>query len=122
MPSTIVESSSVYYLFTAPTAEPQLLMASIVTARTVTIVWNPPPLDETNGIIRSYTIHYHYDCSVSEQPIEESVQGNVTSFKAVGLIPYTNYTFEVLAVTINPGPPASIVVETKQDGNYIVVN
>ena len=108
------------YLYAAPTAEPQFLMATTVTARNVTIMWDPPPMEQRNGIIRSYTIRYYPDSSEPEQPNEESVLGNLTSFSVDGLIPYTNYTFEVMAVTIDPGPPASIVVETDEAGKWSV--
>ena len=103
-------------LLTAPTAAPQLLDDMFVVAATsVTITWNPPPLDEINGMIRSYVVTY-FPTSNSLALIKESVLGSVTSFNASGLDPFTNYTFEVVAVTVGPGPPDSIVIQTAEAG------
>ena len=95
-------------------------MEAAVTATNITITWNPPPVGEINGIIRAYTISYFPTSNASAQPVEESVPENETSFIADGLQPFTNYTFEVRAVTISPGPPASIVVETDQAGKLLL--
>ena len=73
-------------------------------------------MDETNGMIRSYVVTYFPTSNSSAPTVEESVLGNVTSFNASGLDPFTNYTFEVVAVTVGPGPPDSIVVQTAEAG------
>ena len=72
-------------------------------------------MDETNGMIRSYVVTY-FPTNNSSAQTEESVLGSVTSFNASGLDPFTNYTFEVVAVTISPGPPDSIVIQTAEAG------
>ena len=103
---------------TAPTAAPQLA-AIDVTATSITITWAPPPTEETNGIIRSYTVRYFPTSDVSAPPVEESLLANETSFTASDLEPFTNYTFMVEAVTISPGPPDSIDIQTDEAGeNY----
>ena len=69
-----------------------------------------------NGIIRSYAITYFLTSNASAPRTEKSVLGNETSFIASDLEPFMNYTFEVVAVTISPGPPDSIVVQTEEAG------
>ena len=73
-------------------------------------------MGEINGIIRSYAITYFPTSNASALPIEDTVLGNETSFTASDLEPFTNYTFEVVAVTISPGPPDSIVIQTEEAG------
>ena len=109
---------TIYYFayFPAPTAEPQQLAEDIVTATNITITWDPPPTGEINGIIRAYAISYFPTGNASAQLVEESIPENETFFIADGLQPFTNYTFEVRAVTISPGPPASIIVQTEEAG------
>ena len=105
------------FTLTAPTAAPQILAdMAIIAATNITITWDPPPVEEINGIIRSYTVTYSPLTSVSAPPTGESVLGNETSFTASGLEPFTNYTFEVAAVTISQGPSDSIIVQTDEAG------
>ena len=77
-------------------------------------------MGERNGIIRSYTVTYFPTNNASALPIEESVLGNETSFTASDLEPFTNYTFEVVAVTISQGPSDSITVQTDEAGEIVV--
>ena len=88
----------------------------IIAATNITIIWDPPPTEETNGIIRSYTVTYFPSSSVSASRTVQSVLGNETSFTAIGLEPFTNYTFKVVAVTVGPGPSDSIIVQTDEAG------
>ena len=112
-----ITNLSYCFILTAPTAAPQILAEMVITAATnITITWVPPPLEETNGIIRSYTVTYFPSSNISAPPTEESVSGNETSFTAIGLEPFTNYTFEVAAVTVGPGPFDSIIVQTDEAG------
>ena len=107
----------------APTAAPQLLTGMAVNASQITVTWQPPPMEERNGIIRSYTITYLPTSNTFALPIVESVQGNLTSFTASDLEPFTNYTFKVMAVTISPGPASSVVVQTNEAGkSYCVLS
>ena len=47
---------------------------------------------------------------------EESVTPDMTMYTAEGLMPYTNYTFSVLAVTVDRGPAAMVDVLTLEAG------
>jgi hypothetical protein len=82
----------------------------------INVMWDPPPMGETNGIIRFYTVTYFPSSNASALPTAENVSANETSFAASGLKPFTNYTFEVVAVTVGPGPPDSIVIRTNEAG------
>lgn len=110
-----------FSLIAAPSATVQQLTASVINARNITITWDPPPEDMVNGILRSYVISYFPTLSPNAPPTaeEESLPGNETSFTVDGLRPFTNYTFSVVAVTVGPGPPADVVVETEQAGRNI---
>ena len=106
-------------LLAAPTAGPQQLMGSDITPRSITITWDPPPLNMTNGMIRSYIVRYFPSRNASEEPNDEqSIPGNMTSFMIADLDPFISYTFEVLAVTVDSGPSASITIMTEEAGKH----
>jgi len=90
-----------------------------------TLLWNAPPPEDHNGIIRHYAIHITEVNTGMEYPLRSPVTQKAVDF----LHPYYNYTCAVAAVTIQPGPfSATINVMTSQDGEmcshklrYIVV-
>lgn len=87
-------------------------MSSSISARNVTITWSPPPAIDINGEIQSYVVSYY----PSSDMAEESVTPDMTMYTAEGLMPYTNYTFSVLAVTVDRGPAAMVDVLTLEAG------
>ena len=97
-------------LFTAPSSAPVDLAAAIVSSTSVTLSWDPPPENETNGIIASYIVRY------SDGPGSLDVPGTNTSITIGNLTPFTEYTFNVLAVTVAEGPAASVMTTTSEDG------
>ena len=77
-------------------------------------------MSQTNGIIRSYVVSYFPTGDPTLEPNGmEVLSADTTSFTlAAGLSPFTNYTFEVLAVTVDQGPSARRTVKTSQAGEF----
>lgn len=77
--------------------------------------WDPPPLNETNGDIQEYRITVHI--------IEEDTIFNLTYNSSEGteivagpVHPYYTYNISIQAVTVEPGPPITIIVRTPEAG------
>ena len=83
----------------------------------IQLSWAPPPLDETNGIIREYRINI----TELETGDNQQLTTSTTSLVVQNLHPY--YTYEVLvsAHTVDTGPFSSPVsVVTPQDSKFCV--
>ena len=101
--------------FTAPASAPLGVTAASVTSTGFLLTWSSPPLEDHNGVIRNYSI-----------TLRELGTGNVvqlvsqtTSQVFDSLQPYYNYSIQVAAVTIAPGPPTSpFVITTLEDSKY----
>ena len=83
-----------------PTAVPENVTVENVLSDTILLSWEPPPVEQQNGVLQSYVI------GVTE--IDSGREYNVTSLvttHAVGsLHPYYTYSFRIAAVTIGIGP------------------
>ena len=78
------------------------------------LTWQPPLPQEWNGIIRQYVVHV--------QPLFGETltyaTGN-TNYTVSGLRPFTNYSFSVAAITIQPGPTSEqILAQTFSAGMW----
>lgn len=86
----------------------------IVNSSTVLITWQPPPLDDRNGIIISYviTISLEVNDTVPQQYITSSLNVMV-----VGLHPFSTYVVAVAAETgVGRGPFSGFTIRTPEDG------
>ena len=86
----------------------------IVNSSTVLITWQPPPLDDQNGIIISYviTISLEVNDTVPQQYITSSLNVMV-----VGLHPFSTYVVAVAAETgVGRGPFSGFTIRTPEDG------
>ena len=102
-------------LFAVPSDAPRNVNASSLDAMTIELVWEPPPLDTHNGIIRRYTI----DIFISEtrENIFKLRTDNLTSMVLTDLHPYYTYTFQIAAVTIAAGPQSvAVTARTSESG------
>ena len=82
-------------------------------SRKIIITWDPPPLDDINGIIQ------HYLVNVSVTNTKESFQNitNKTTLLLSGAHPHYTYSISIAAVTVGSGPfTSSYNVTTPQDG------
>ena len=78
----------------------------------INLTWSVPA--EANGIIRNYTVFYNH----SEHPRDshsETFGADLLSY-SVDVLTGVTYQFHVRAVTIKPGPNASLTVHTKEYG------
>ena len=95
-----------------PTGAPQNVTFS-ATSRNVSVLWLFINCTERNGLITKYTVMFQSESELIITSINE------TSFTASGLIPYTNYTFQVAGVNSNGTGPYSdvITILTSEEGN-----
>lgn len=99
-----------------PIAPPQEVTADEVASMYLTLTWNAPPFEETNGIIRYYMIR------VSELETGTSffVTSNETEVTIPELHPYYTYECNVAAYTIDLGPySTSITIQLLEEGETL---
>ncbi|CAK1600970.1 unnamed protein product [Parnassius mnemosyne] len=101
----------------APTAPPQDVLCTTLTAQTIRVSWLSPPLAAANGLIKGYKVIYGPSDTWYD---EKSKDTKITASSETilhGLKKFTNYSMEVLATT-NGGDgvrSAPIHCQTEQD-------
>ena len=114
-PIAISLSELCQILCAAPSVPPRFFSCFAGPGPEVQLTWEPPPQSMKNGVIQEYNIHYFkIPLNPAEEAIEleEVVPGNVTSLTIDNLTPLTDYNFTIQAVTVAPGPAASILCTT----------
>ena len=110
------------FLITAPSGPPQSVMMSSVTSSSITVQWGRVSCIDRNSEITGYTVRYGQTGSTTT--VMESVSGTSDSdrmFTASGLIPRTNYTFEVAAVSSESTGPFSTGTVVKTSGSTFMI-
>ena len=98
---------------TVPSSAPVHLQGSAVNSTAIQLQWEPPPLSDQNGIIRSYIINI----SVAETGSSFQQTSEITALYISNLHPFYTYTLTVAAVTIGPGPNGLVLtVQMPEDG------
>ena len=88
---------------------------SVQSSSGVFIQWASPPPPDVNGIIRSYTVNLLN----TRTGAVLSYSTTQTSINITNLSPYTQYQYNVSAVTVSEGPfSISLNFTTYQDGNH----
>ena len=86
------------------------------------ISWGPPPEEEQNGVINLYQINLALSDEAilfKEVPVFSTA---LTTIHISELLPYHNYTFTVVALTLEHGPPsAPVIFQTSQDGKMLFI-
>ena len=112
---------------TAPDSSPTNLTAT-PTSRSVTLQWSPPPVLSRNGILTHYVVvlanetwnitQSHNVTGEQRKRREADGEGDTQSYIAKDLTPFTNYTWEVTAVSdFGSGPTSDRRrFKTDQDG------
>ena len=98
----------------APTSSPTRPEINSFDSTSVRLSWQPPPFEETNGIIRYYTI------LVTELDTGDAFEviSNKTNTTIGSLHPFYTHTFKVRAETVAPGPYSSeSSVTLEEEGN-----
>lgn len=114
---TYVDTYACIYVYislpAAPSATVQELSGVNSSSTSLIISWEPPPLDDRNGVIRGYNISYGIS---AEDPSTYSTMSTVnTRIELTGLAKFTQYSVTVIAFTTAPGPSASVEVMTDSD-------
>ena len=95
----------------APSAPPQLLQQTVITATSITLNWQLPPEENLNGVVRFYYV-FVTELESGSSYREDS---NTTNHLVENLHPFYTYTLSVAAVTVAVGPTSdSIIVQTSE--------
>ena len=98
-----------------PRAPPLNVGGSVVNYSTIVLNWNPPDIDDQNGIVRYYVVN------VTELQTGNMFQftANATSLTITSLHPAYTYKITVSAATIRPGPfSPTLTLQTDEAGRY----
>ena len=110
----------IYFIMpTVPSGPPQNVTAIATSTTSISVSWEAPLLNETNGIIRAYRIRYFIQ---RDRSIMDRFMENETNFlpNATFVMEFYDleegieYGFELLAVTIGDGPYSHTVFATTE--------
>ncbi len=105
---------SISFLNLAPTAAPEQLSLASKSSTSLTLSWNPPPFEDTNGAIQYYTVRVTEVDTNTTFPERNSFNTQITFNN---LHPYYIYRCTVAAYTIGLGPyTQAITVQLNQEG------
>ena len=106
-------SINTFPIHIAPSAAPVSVTSSVVNSSGFTLMWDAPPTEDQNGVIRYYAIHI-IEINTSQ---EHTLNSTGTQTAVYFLHPYYNYTYAVSAVTIQLGPYTNATnIRTSEDG------
>lgn len=130
--TTLKHGPQDYYGFlSAPSRPPSNLTGQATSSSSLTLAWKPVDDLHINGVLRGYDIVYWI--TLFPDTTRENVTIPVTSgrtkraisdssspsFELSGLKKYTEYTIQVMALTVDYGIPShEINLTTGQDGTY----
>ncbi|KAM4593869.1 neogenin 1a isoform 10-T10 [Odontesthes bonariensis] len=104
-PGVSTEDIVVRTLSDVPSAAPQNLTLEVQNSKSIMLRWQPPPLSGQNGEIITYKIRYRKGSRRSESAVTTA---GTQLYKLIdGLEPGTEYSFRVLAMTVNGTGPAT---------------
>ena len=109
-------SFSLITLCAAPIAAPEQ-PSVLVTSDTLILMWNSPPFEDTNGIIR------YYMATITELDTGRmfTLRPNATVTTFSNLHPFYIYECTVAAYTVGLGPYSNIItVQLAEEGKYNV--
>lgn len=100
-----------------PTSAPQNIRDIDKTSTSILLSWDPPPVEDQNGLIRSYSISVTRLSTGYQWYLNSN--SSYTNVTIEGLEPYNSYAFQLAAYTIAIGPYSdAIVIDTLEDGQY----
>ena len=91
--------------FTAPTAPPSNFVVGETTPTSAVLTWDPPPIDQQNGVIRYYII----DCNQAGNGSNVTETSNTTEITLQNLLPFFQYRCTVAAFTVAIGPLSGVL-------------
>ena len=102
-----------FLVFIEPYGAPEVVNVTVVSSSSIKLVWNPPPIDTTNGIITEYRINI----TELDTGTEMTFVSYTTSSTVQGLHPNYIYECSISAVTTAEGPYSSLfVIQMPEDG------
>nr|XP_023693958.1 neogenin-like isoform X4 [Paramormyrops kingsleyae] len=104
-PGVSTEDVAVKTLSDVPSAPPQNLTLEAQNSKSVMVRWQPPPPDTQNGKLIGYKVRYRKGSRKSEAV--ETTGGTQLYQLIDGLERGTEYSFRVLALTVNGSGPAT---------------
>ena len=110
----LVRNFDIHHL-TAPSSPPVDVVLTAINSHTLSITWNPPPIDQRNGIIREYMV------TVTEVTTEMTMNytSDSTSLTLSSLHPFYTYYLTLAAYTIQYGPSSAVFnITMPEDGKY----
>ena len=103
------------FILPVPDAPPSISQPFDIYTTSVSLMWDPPPLDNRNGDITHYVLGVTDLCSNSRTTTE--LQPMASPYTVMDLRSYTLYNFTLQAATVNgSGPAYSQTVQTVEDG------
>ena len=109
------------FSLTVPGAPPRNISHEVLSSSEVKLSWEPPPLDQQNGIITGYLV---YVLTVNRQTLGTRSSNN-RAFTVTSLEEHTSYKFEIAAKTQIGVGPFYMYTETvttlhgKNNGNIV---
>ena len=101
-----------------PDSPPQNIIVMSVNPASLMVSWQPPPMSGQNVSIIGYSILY---ALVGSNALMSITVNNTNEYIISGLVPFSNYSVQVAASTINgAGPVSNLVIQTSgEDSKYI---
>ena len=105
-----------FYFISVPFLPPDNFAVTAVSSTSITAIWQLPPADTNNGIIKGFKLFYKKKGYAGLEN-SEFINGTTFTRTVTGLLKYTEYEFQVLAFTSGgDGPRSSILTErTNED-------
>ena len=103
--------------YSAPSEAPQNISAKIMGPASIVLSWQPPPVDQINGVLRNFHITVQSTTDFTMQH-DDLVDHETIEHSLVGLHPNYQYICNVSATTIEEGPPAYIQIQMPEDGEH----
>lgn len=91
----------------APSAPPENVTASSLTSSSFFLDWDPPPIEQQNGVIRNYTV----SVELLGNATAYNITTNDTEYSFTTLLPFYTYRITVAAVTEPGMGPASAAID-----------
>jgi hypothetical protein len=106
--------------FIVPSGQPSNVVVKAITSNSLSVVWDPPPLENQNGEIRGYMVLYGVADSTG---VSWNLTTNETSVELSGLMIFTSYMVRVRAFTdVGFGPYSDEVVnKTLESCKYLLM-
>ena len=102
-----------HYPTAVPSSAPMNLQGNAVNSTAIQLQWEPPPLADQNGVVRSYLIYI----SVVETGSVFQLNSETNALNISSLHPYYTYNITVAALTIAPGPYGVVLtIRMPEDG------